>query len=209
MEKPREFNAECTERAERRNPSAHVQNRPVKHPLGGWAKAPHLRREEGRDGVAGDGFAAAYGVHAFVGFGFEVNFVDGDAEGIGQSLAHFGEMGAQLGAFDDDHGVDVLDGKMFFVEKLAGVLEEEEAVGAFPLGIVIRKMRADVAQASSAEKSVAECVSKDVAIGMADGTLVEWDFDAADDKFAAFGEAVKIVADPATNAHGFFCSAWR
>jgi hypothetical protein len=86
VEKPREFDAECTERtdfAKRRNPSAHVQNRPVGQPLGCWAEAQHLHGEKGGDGVAGDGFATAYGVHAFVGFSFEVNFVDGDAEGIG------------------------------------------------------------------------------------------------------------------------------
>jgi hypothetical protein len=118
-------------------------------------------------------------------------------------------MGAQLGAFEDDHGIDVLDGKMFFVEKLTGVLEEEEAVGVLPLGIAVREVGADVPEASGAEKSVAKRVGKDVAIGMADGAFIEGDFDAADDEFAAFGEAMKIVPDPATNTHGFFCSAWR
>jgi hypothetical protein len=44
--------------------------------------------------MGGDGFAAAHGVYAFVGFGFEVDFFGGDAEGFGEGFAHFGKMRA-------------------------------------------------------------------------------------------------------------------
>ena len=49
---------------------------------------------EGGDDVGGDGFAAAYGVYAFVGFGFQVDFFGGDAQGFGQGFSHLGEMRA-------------------------------------------------------------------------------------------------------------------
>ena len=67
-------------------------------------------------------------------------------------------------------------------------------------------MRADVAESRGAEQRVAKRVGYNVAIGMADGAFVEWDFDAADDELAAFGEAMQVVADAAANAHAFFCS---
>ena len=154
--------------------------------------------------VGGYGFATAYGVNAFVGFGFEVNFFGGDAEGFGEGFAHFGEMRAELWSFEDNDGVDVFDAKMFFVEEFAGVLEELKAIGALPLGVGVGKMCPDVAQTRRAEERVAERVGYDIAIGMADGALVKGDFDAADDQLASFGEAMQIVADAAADAHAFF-----
>ncbi len=56
-------------------------------------------------------------------------------------------------------------------------------------------MRADVAEPRGAQQRVAERMRQRVAIGMAHGPLVEWNFDAAEDQLAAFGEAVQIVAD--------------
>jgi hypothetical protein len=159
--------------------------------------------------VGGDGFAAAYGVYAFVGFGFEVDFFGGDAEGFGEGFAHFGEVGAEFGALKDDDGIDVFDGEMFFVEEFAGVLEEQKAVRALPFGIGVGKVGADVAKASGAKKGVAERVGYHVAVGMAYWAFVEGDFDAADDELAAFREAVQVVADAAANAHAFFCSSCK
>jgi hypothetical protein len=44
--------------------------------------------------MGGDGFAAAYGVYTFVGFGFEVDFFGGDSEGFREGFTHFWEMRA-------------------------------------------------------------------------------------------------------------------
>jgi len=161
------------------------------------------------DNVAGDGFAAADGVDALVGLGLEVNLFGGDAEGFRDSISHFRKIGTELGAFENDHNIDVFDLEGVLVEKLTRVLEEEKAVGALPPGVGIGKMRADVAKPGSAEERVAESVGHDVAIGVADGSLVEGDFDAADNELAAFGETVKVVANAATNAHDFLCSRCR
>src|SRR5882724_10389838 len=76
-------------------------------------RARPLQRQSG-DHVGGDGFAAAYGVYAFVGFGFQVDFFGGDAEGFREGFAHFGEMRAELGTLEDDDGVDIVDHEMFF-----------------------------------------------------------------------------------------------
>jgi hypothetical protein len=92
---------------------------------------------------------------------------------------------------------------MFFVEEFAGVFEEYETVGAFPFGIGVGEMRAYVAEGSGAEKRVTHGVSEYVAIGVSNWTLVEWQSDAADDERAAFGEAMQIVADSATDSQPF------
>jgi hypothetical protein len=114
-----------------------------------------LSRGERGDYVAGYGFATADGVYAFVGFGFEVDFFWGDAEGFSQDFAHFGEVWAEFRLFKDDDGVYVLDGKMFFIEEFAGVFEEDEAIGILPFGIGVWKMRPDIAESGGAEERVA------------------------------------------------------
>jgi hypothetical protein len=118
-------------------------------------------------------------------------------------------MRDKLGAFEDDHGIDMLDGEVLFVKKLACMFEEEQAAGPLPLRIAVREVRADVTEAGSAKKRVTESMDKHIAIGMADRALVERNFNATDDEFAAFGETVKVIANPAANAHGLFCSDWR
>src|SRR5882672_4257601 len=47
-----------------------------------------------------------------------------------------------------------------------------------------------------------------IAVGMAYRAFVEWDFDAADDQLAPFGEAMQVVADAAADAHAF-CSSCK
>src|SRR5260221_14739965 len=113
-------------------------------------------------------------------------------------------MRAEFWAFQDDNGVHVFDGEMFFVEKFTGVFKKLQAVRALPLGIGVREMCADVAKPSGAQQRVAERVRDYIAIGMAYGAFVERDFDAADDELAPFGEAMQVVPNAAARAHAFF-----
>src|SRR5882762_6416039 len=131
-------------------------------------------------GVARDGGLGVGGLQDFGGVIVE----DGTKEigEGGEGFAHFGEMRAELWAFQNDDSVDMFNGEVFFVEKFARVLQEEKAICALPLGIGIGKMRADVSQTRRAQQRVAECVGHYVAVGMSHGALVERDFDAADDE---------------------------
>src|SRR5580704_1846833 len=93
----------------------------------------------------------------------------------------------------------MIDAEFPLVEKFARVLEEHEAIRAFPLWIGVGNVGADVAEAAGAEQRVAKRMSEHIAIGVADGAFIERDVNAADHERAAFGEAVKIVAEAATN----------
>ena len=159
--------------------------------------------------MGGDGFAVANRVDAFVGFGFEVNSFRGKAQRFGEHFAHLGEMRAKLRALKDHNGVDVLDGKVPFVKKFANVFEKVKAVRAFPLGIAIREMRANIAEAGGTEERIANGVREDVAIGMPDRPFAEGNYDAADDEIAASGEAMQVVANSAAKAHDLLDSDWR
>ena len=161
------------------------------------------------DNVGCDGFAAAHSVDAFVGFRFDVNFLRGKAQRLGEGFAHLREMRTELWAFKNDNGIDVVDREVFFVKELAGVFEEVKAVRTFPLGIAIRKMRADIAEARGAEKRIAQGMSEDVAIGMPNGSLAERNHNSPDDQVAASGEAMQVVTNPAAKVHDLLGSDWR
>ena len=103
--------------------------------------------------MRGDSFAAANGVDTFVGFGFEVNSFWGKAQRFGEHFAHLGEMRAKPRALKDHNGVDMLDGKVLFVKKLANIFEKMKAVRAFPFGIAIREMRGDAGRSQFRSES--------------------------------------------------------
>ena len=166
-------------------------------------------RGQGGDDVAGDGFATANSVYAFVGLGFEVDFFGRNAERLREGFAHFGKVWAELGSLENHNDIDVLDSQSVLIEELARVLQKEQAVGALPLGIGVGEMLADVAESRGAKESVAEGVGDHITIRMANRPLVEGHVYAADDELATIGKAVKVVADAAANAHDFFCSECR
>ena len=67
-------------------------------------------------------------------------------------------------ALQDHHRIDVLDTEMFFVQKFARVFKKQQAVRSFPLRIVVRKVRADVAQPRRAQKRIAQRVCQNIAV---------------------------------------------
>lgn len=144
--------------------------------------------------MGGECFAATDGVHAFVGFGFEVDLIRRDTEGSGNVCAHCGKVGTEFGAFEDDDGVDVNDAETLLLEEVAREFEKTDGAGIFPAWIGIGEVSADVGEAGGAEECVGDGVNEDVAIGVASGAAVEWDVDAADDEGAAGFEAVEVVA---------------
>ena len=152
-------------------------------------------RCQGGDHVCGDGFTAADGVNAFVGLSFEVDFFGGDTQRAGQSFAHFREMRAELRFFGDDYGIDVLDGKVAFVEQFFGVLEKIQAIRTLPFRISVRKMRADIAETRRTQKRVTDSVRERVSIRMSDRPFFERDFYAAKNKLAASGEPVQVITN--------------
>jgi hypothetical protein len=77
------------------------------------------------------------------------------------------------------------------------VFKEYQTIRAFPPGIGVGEMRADVAEARSPEQRIAHRVSKDVAVRVADGPFIEGNRDAADHQGPAFGEAMQIIANAA------------
>ena len=118
-------------------------------------------------------------------------------------------MRAKLGAFQNHHSIDVLDNEMLFVQEFSGVLEKQQAVRALPLGIAVRKVRADVAEPRSPQQRIAKRVCHHVAVRMPHWALLVRHFNSPDDQLAPFGQAMQVIANAAAVAHAFFCSAWR
>ncbi len=128
---------------------------------------------ERRNGLRGNGLASPHGAHAFVRLGLQVDARRLDAQRAGQRLPHRGKMRAEFWPLRDDDGVQVRDAQLSFGKKRAHVLEKKKAVGILPFWIGVGKMRGVVAESRGAQQRVADGVRKSIAIGMADGTLLE------------------------------------
>jgi hypothetical protein len=68
-------------------------------------------------------------------------------------------------------------------------------------------MRANIAESRCSENRVANRMRQCVAVGMSYGSLGKWNFDAAEDQLATFGEAVQIVSD--SYASHWTARSWR
>ena len=61
------------------------------------------------------------------------------------------------------------------------MLQEQQTVRAFPLRVGVRKVRANVAEAGRAEKRIAQSVRQNIAVRMANRSLIERHVDPAND----------------------------
>ena len=108
-------------------------------------------------------------------------------------------MGPQFWLFGNHNGINVLNGQGLFVQKFSRVLEKHQAVCAFPFGIGVWKMSADIAECRCTKQRVAHGMGENIAVGVPDRSFVERKCDAADHERAAFRQAMQVVADAATN----------
>src|SRR5215469_10102420 len=136
------------------------------------------------DDMCGDRFTPANRVHTFVGLSFQVNLFLRYAERSGQHLAHFREMGTELGPFKNHDRIHMLNAKMLLVEKAPRVLEKLQAVRVLPPRIAVRKVRADITESRRAEQRIAKSVSHDIAVRMTDRAFVKRNLDAANNQLA-------------------------
>ncbi len=103
-----------------------------------------------------------------------------------QRNAHRGEMRAQLGAFADDHRIQMIHTHAPLVEQPPRVFEKDQARHALPLRVGIWKVRSDVSEPCGAQQRVAKGMAEHVAVGMAHGAFIERNVDSANHQLAAF-----------------------
>ena len=90
-------------------------------------------------------------------------------------------MRQQLGLFDDDHGVYVDDPPAVAGQQFCRMAQEHAAVRPFPLRIRGRKELPYVALSRRAQHRIGDRVQQDVAVRVAQQTLVGLDRDPAQD----------------------------
>src|ERR1700690_3743856 len=96
-----------------------------------------------------------------------------------------------------------------FIEQFASTFQKDQTIRALPFWVCGGKVGANVSEPRCAEERIAHRVGNHVSIGMAYGTLVKRNFDAADDQFAALGKTMQVIPDSAEITHDFFCCACR
>lgn len=162
-----------------------------------------------------EGAAFADGVDLFVGFAFDVDSGDVEFEDAGDVAADLILAGAELGALEDDGGVDVADGPAGGRGTLVGFGEEGFGIGAGPLGIGVGEELADIGEGEGAEDGIGDRVKEGIAIGVGDGAAVGFEGDASENEGLAAGifgavdggKAVEVVAVSDANREGLSLGA--
>ena len=86
--------------------------------------------------------------------------------GSGETLTNSWPEVLQLRPLQDDGGIDIADPVAGIGRQFDRVLEKLQACGAFPGGIRVGKVHADIAQAKRSQKSIGDRVKKNVGVGM-------------------------------------------
>lgn len=152
-----------------------------------------LWTDEGGDGLGFAGLAFADGADFFGRLKFDADLIGFDFENSGDVGLDGVAVVLELGALEDDGGVDVGDGPAAFADEGGGVGEELLGRGAFPARIGVGEVHADVAEGEGAEEGIGEGVEEDVGVGMAVEAELARDVDAAEDERAAAGSLLGIV----------------
>ncbi len=106
-------------------------------------------------------------------------------------------MRAQFGPLCNHDGVQVHNAQTPFRQQTPHVFQKTKAMRTFPLRIRVREMRANITEARSAQKCIADGVCQRVSIRMTDRAFFERDFNAAEHELAACGQPVQVIPDPA------------
>ena len=159
-------------------------------------RAPPSPPADQRDRLRGQALASPGEPEPVRGRGPHGDAVGLDADGPGEARAHLVPVRSDARFLADEHAVGVHELPAGILDALVGDAEEVERRGALPLRLAGREERADVLQAGSAEQRVDERVREHVAVGVADEPARVLDPDTAEDERDAFGQDVRVDADP-------------
>src|ERR1044071_9044414 len=138
---------------------------------------------------AGDALAAADPAHALVAGRLDADPGRGRR---GEGPLHLRLVGPEPRLLADQRRVDVGDRA---ADRADSGPQQVDRVGVAPLLVVVRKQRADVAAAGSAEDRVDHGVGEYVGVGVPGEPARVLDLDAAEDQRASVREGVAVAAD--------------
>lgn len=134
------------------------------------------------DDLCLDGLALADRADALVGLSLNVDAFDRNAQEAGQIIADGLLGGCEPRSFEDDDGVGVDDAPAGCMDPTEGLGDKDRGIRACPAGVGVGEDLADVRASDRSEEGVGEGVEEDVAIGVACGSAVMFESNAADDE---------------------------
>src|SRR6267143_1951882 len=98
-------------------------------------------------------------------------------------------------SFTPPNRIDMLDRKMFLIQQLSCMFQEDHAVRALPLCIRVRKMRPDIAKPRRAQQGIAKSMRQHVAIRVPHRSFVKRQLNPANDEFPPLRQAMQVITD--------------
>jgi len=166
--------------------------------------ATPLLHDNTRDCHRAHPFATSDCTESLVRGRFNTDCVHLERERLGDLLLHRTDVRRNSWGFCQQSGVNVHQLRIFLCGDGGDVSQNFNAAAAADRFIRVWKMAANVAHAQSAEDRVGDGVRKDIGIGVAFQSALVWNLDATKNQFASTRQAMRVVANPATErAHNF------
>ena len=144
--------------------------RVTRKPCGARAAGPR-RGADQSDGPRLHAVPQAHGAEFFSGFGLHIHLTHGQAQGLGDALAHEGNVRCHARGLGHDGRVDVANLIARLRQALAHVAQQHQRVGPPVLGIGVGEMAANVAQGRCTEQRIDDGMQQHIGIGVAEQTM--------------------------------------
>ena len=147
------------------------------------------------DGVGADGPALPDGVQAFAPLRLNADLLGRYTERPSELALHSRDVGAQLGAFESNSGIDVHNLVTSVLDVLPHASHEDKARSFMPLGRMVGKVLAQVAQREGTQQSVADGVGQGVTVRVAHRAFLKRDSHPTQNERAPRRQGVNVVSD--------------
>lgn len=159
------------------------------------AELRFLFSKQQANSLSGNGEALADGIQLFVGRRFYINLPGFQSKGAGKGFGDSFPMFLQ-GRFLSDYGsVDIDDLKVFFAQTTIYLSQQFLRIDTLILRVGVGKKVSDIGFSGSAEQGVANCVGKNVSIGVAIGSVGKGEGYSANDTGPTEGHAMNVVTE--------------
>jgi len=150
---------------------------------------------EQSDGMGRPALASADEAEGFAGRRFHGDLKWGNLQGVGDVLAHPVHVGSNLGLFEDDGRINILDIEPVLREKVSDMLEENQAGDPLEPWIAVGKVPPDIPESRRTQERISDGMQEHVGVRVPGKAPIVGDFNAAEYAWPSRNEAVDIVSE--------------
>src|SRR5262249_14849232 len=119
-----------------------------------------------------------------------------DAEDFREFRLHFWKVRQEFRTLREDIRIDIADLVPFLSNEICGLEQKLQTRDSFVPIVCVGKHFTDIAETTRSKQRIRDGVAQDVAIGVANQTLLMWNLDASEHQRRGRSQSMDVVANP-------------